>query len=150
MKNLDRAGKYTIGISGVGKNGKFEGVYAMDRKYGLACSATIDKLQKHGDRIYVIAGAEDAQKYAQYLSRLYRYEFRHSAKRYSVSMNEFRIYPIKLTDRSFDKLEFEGEIKLVNAKQERAWSKKYQFIGDYENVGTILIKQENPTNEVVE
>jgi hypothetical protein len=134
-------GKYTIGISGVGKNGKFEGVYAMGRKYGLACSATVNNLQKHGDRIYVINGAEDAQKYAQYLSRLYRYEFRHSAKRYGVSMNEFRIYPIKLTDHRFDSLEFEGEIRPSDEKRERAWSKKYQFIGDYKNVGTILIKK---------
>lgn len=137
---MDRKGKYTIGSAGVSKNGKFDGIYALGRKYGLAYSASIDSLQKHGDRIYVIDGAEDAQKYIQYLSRLYRYEFRHSAKHYGVSPSEFRFYPIKLTDHRFDDLEFEGDVSLVNAKREREWSKKYQFIGDYNNIGTILVK----------
>ena len=141
---MDRTGKYTIGITGVGKNGKFEGIYAMGRKYGLAYSAKIDSLKKHGDRIYVINGADDAQKYAQYLSRLYRYEFRHSAKHYGVSVNEFRIYPLKLTEHCFDELEFEDGVQLVNEKKEREWSKKYQFIGDYKNIGTVLVKQDNP------
>ena len=137
---MERIGKYTIGCSGVGKNGQFDGIYAFGRKYGLPYSASIDGLRKNGDRIYVIVGAEDAQKYVQYLSRLYRYEFRNSAKYYDVSPSEFRFYPIKLTDHLFNDLEFEGNVCLVDQKKERAWNKKYQFMGDYQNIGTVLVK----------
>lgn len=124
--------EYTIGFRTMDKNGKqVDGVYVFG-KYVAYISTDLEKVKEKGDAIYVISRLEDAQKYVQYLSRLYRYEFRKMANQLNVSVDNFGIYLIKLSDNRFKGYKF------VESKNGTKLSKsnngKYKFEGNYSNV----------------
>lgn len=52
-------------------------------------------------KIIVFESASDAQKYAAYLSKTYRKQFKRMAKEVGSKMNPFRIYPLKADSIKF-------------------------------------------------
>ena len=128
--------KYTIGCRVLDVDGHVkDGIYIFNQ-YGLPYIGNeIPKTGKHS--IYVVEGAEDAQLYIRYLSRLYRQEFRKRAKQLNASVKEFRLYPIKMTDERVKDLVLEKD------SQYRVCSRtdEYQFLGQKHNIGVYYIKE---------
>ena len=127
--------KYTVGCRVLNKDGHvIDGIYIFGG-YGLPYIGNdIPKTGKHS--IYVIDGAEDAQLYIQYLSRLYRSEFRKRAKKLNASVKEFRFYPIKMTDARVKDLVLEKD----NQYRMRSRTDEHQFLGQKHNIGVYYIK----------
>ena len=130
--------KYTIGCHVLNKDGSIaDGIYVFG-KYGFPyISNAVETFAEKECSIYVIDGAENTQKYIQYLSRLYRYEFKSRAKKLAAPVKEFRFYPIKLTDKRFDGYTLEKDVKWRHKKQENA---QYQFLGDVNTVSICYVK----------
>jgi hypothetical protein len=124
--------EYTIGCRTMNKDGeRVDGIYVFG-KYLPYISRDLEKVREKGDAIYVISTLEDAQKYVQYLSRRYRYEFRNRAKNLNVSVDNFGFYLMKLSDKRFK------NYALVESKHGTKLKKsndgKYKFEGTYCNV----------------
>ena len=130
--------KYTIGCHVLNKDGSAaDGIYVFG-KYGFPyISNAVETFAEKECSIYVIDGAENTKKYIQYLSRLYRYEFKKRAKELSAPVQEFRFYPIKLTDKRFDGYTLEKDSKWRHNKKENA---KYHFLGDTNTVSICYVK----------
>lgn len=130
--------KYTIGCHVLNKDGSTaDGIYVFG-KYGFPyISNDVSTFPEKECSIYIIDDAENTQKYIQYLSRLYRCEFKSRAKKLAAPVQEFRFYPIKLTDKRFDGYTFEKDTKWRANKKENA---KYQFLGDASTVSIYYVK----------
>lgn len=128
---MELVGKYTIGGRVLMQDKRVvDGLYVLG-KYGLPyINTNFDKLEKE-DGIIVLDDLETAQNYIRYLSRIYRYEFRHRAKKLNVNPGEFRYYLIKLTDPMFANTKI-GE--RFNKKLQKESSSKYKFLGRYNKV----------------
>ena len=129
--------KYTIGCHVLNQDGSTaDGIYVFG-KYGFPfISNKIETFAEKECSIYVIDDAENTKKYIQYLSRLYRYEFKSRAKKLSAPVKEFRFYPIKLTDKRFEGYTLEKDPKWRHKRE----NDKYQFIGDANAVSICYVK----------
>lgn len=126
--------KYTIGCHVLGKDGHIvDGIYIFG-EYGLPY-ITNNPPKTGKESIYIIDGEKDTQLYIQYLSRLYRYEFRSRAKKLNAPVKEFRFYPIKMTDIRVKDLVLEKDSHYRPRKRD-----DYQFLGQQHNIGIYYIK----------
>lgn len=131
--------KYTIGCRVIDRNGEVcDGLYVFGRHGFPYITNNVEKFTNDGQSIYIIDGATDTQKYIQYLSRLYRYEFKNRAKKLNADVREFRFYPIKLTDKRFNGCTFERDTKWYPNKREHP---KYRFEGCPYNVSICYVKK---------
>lgn len=130
--------KYTIGCHVLNRDGQAcDGIYVFG-EYGLPyISNNVANFAEKKCSIYVIDGAENTQKYIQYLSRLYRYEFKGRAQKLNAPIREFRFYPIKLSDKRFEGCTFDKDSKWRYKKKEDA---KYHFLGDANSVAIYYVK----------
>lgn len=140
---MKRDGLYTIGCRTTDKEGNPTDGFYVHGKYVPCCLSNLQKAHE-GDRLIVIKTSEDAERYAQYLSRNYRYEFRKWAEKLEQkgvcskeeAMRRQAFYPIKLTSSKLDILEFPDELPQAGMRL----NSKYQFLGNRYNLTLMPIK----------
>lgn len=142
MMDINKAsGKYTIGCRVLEKHGRVtDGVYTIgDLGFTwISKPEEIDFKEKHIREIYVIDNIDDVQKYIQFLSRIYRNEFRSRAKKLNVDVSEFRFYPIKLTNSMFENCDLKLSRNHKIGKQEMEL-----FKGNSNNIYIYELVQKN-------
>lgn len=135
------SGNYTICCRVLEKDGRVtDGIYIIG-DLGFTWIASEEDLNndpKGCREIYVIDNAEDAEKYVQFLSRIYRNEFRSRAKRLNVDVGEFRFYPIKMTNPMFKNCDLKLSRNHKVGKQEMEL-----FQGDSNNIHLYELVQNN-------
>ena len=140
---MKRDGLYTIGCRTTDKEGNPTDGFYVYGKYVPVCVSNLQKTHD-GDKLIIINNPEDAQKYAQYLSRNYRHEFRKWAEKLAQkgvctkaeAMRRQAFYPVKLTSSKLDDLQFTDEITYGTI---RLKSGKYEFLGDKQNLALVPI-----------
>ena len=135
------SGKYTIGCRVLEKDGRVtDGIYIIG-DLGFTWISNPEKINfdtKHMREIYVIDNADDAAKYVQFLSRIYRNEFRSRAKKLNADVGEFRFYPIKMTNPMFKNCDLKLSRNHKVGKQEMEL-----FQGDSNNIHLYELVQNN-------
>ena len=90
---------YTIGCKIVNRKTKevVDGLFVMG-SLGLPHVHSSGLKCQQGDTIYLIEGADNAKKLVQYFAKAYKSEFKTTVKRTGMGMENFKFYPLKITN----------------------------------------------------